>query len=52
MNLVCRDYLVNTVLQGTDSANGRREVQIREDKHGNAIGLREVNVKNTSEVMR
>jgi len=36
------------------SVGGRRDVQIREDKHGNIIwdGLREVNVKNTSEVMK
>ena len=42
------------LLADEHSANGRREVQIREDKHGNIIwdGLREVNVKNTSEVMR
>ena len=42
------------LLADEHSANGRREVQIREDKHGNIIwdGLREVNVKNTSEVMK
>ena len=36
-----------------DTAGGRREVQIREDKDGHIIwgGLREVNVKNSSEVM-
>jgi kinesin family protein 4/21/27 len=36
-----------------DSVGGRREVQIREDKDGHIIwgGLREVNVKNSSEVM-
>ncbi|KAJ7749534.1 kinesin domain-containing protein [Mycena maculata] len=36
-----------------DTAGGRREVQIREDKDGHIIwgGLREVNVKNPSEVM-
>lgn len=36
-----------------DSAGGRREVQIREDKDGHIIwgGLREVNVKNPNEVM-
>lgn len=42
------------LLSDEHSASGRREVQIREDKHGNIIwdGLREVNVKNTSEVMQ
>jgi len=37
-----------------DPAGTRREVQIREDKEGHIIwgGLREVNVKNTYEVMR
>lgn len=37
-----------------DPAGVRREVQIREDKEGHIIwgGLREVNVKNTYEVMR
>ena len=36
------------------SSGGRRDVQIREDKHGTIIwdGLRELNVKNTSEVMK
>ncbi|KAJ7633003.1 kinesin [Roridomyces roridus] len=36
-----------------DTAGGRREVQIREDKDGHIIwgGLREVNVKNPGEVM-
>lgn len=36
-----------------DSTGGRREVQIREDKDGHIIwgGLREVTVKNASEVM-
>ena len=36
------------------AVGGRRDVQIREDKHGHIIwdGLREVNVKNTSEVMK
>ncbi|KAF9469234.1 kinesin [Collybia nuda] len=36
-----------------DSTGGRREVQIREDKDGHIIwgGLREVNVRNASEVM-
>lgn len=37
-----------------DGGGGRREVQIREDKDGHIIwgGLREVNVKNSTEVMR
>ena len=41
------------LLADDHSVGGRREVQIREDKHGNIIwdGLREVSVKNTSEVM-
>jgi hypothetical protein len=36
-----------------DASGGRREVLIREDKDGNIIwgGLREINVKNTGEVM-
>lgn len=36
-----------------DTVGGRREVQIREDKDGHIIwgGLREVNVRNASEVM-
>jgi hypothetical protein len=36
-----------------DSTGGRREVQIREDKDGHIIwgGLREVNVRNATEVM-
>jgi hypothetical protein len=36
-----------------DGSNGRREVQIREDKDGHIIwsGLREVSVKNANEVM-
>lgn len=36
-----------------DTVGGRREVQIREDKDGHIIwgGLREVNVKNATEVM-
>lgn len=41
------------LLSMDDAAGGRREVQIREDKDGHIIwgGLREVNVKNASEVM-
>ncbi|KAF5388989.1 hypothetical protein D9757_005088 [Collybiopsis confluens] len=41
------------LLSMDDGAGGRREVQIREDKDGHIIwgGLREVNVKNTGEVM-
>ncbi|KAK7040891.1 hypothetical protein VNI00_009487 [Paramarasmius palmivorus] len=41
------------LLSMDDGAGGRREVQIREDKDGHIIwgGLREVNVKNASEVM-
>ncbi|KAF9780579.1 kinesin-domain-containing protein [Thelephora terrestris] len=41
------------LLADEHSANGRRDVQIREDKRGTIIwdGLREVNVKNTPEVM-
>ncbi|KIK61893.1 hypothetical protein GYMLUDRAFT_243060 [Collybiopsis luxurians FD-317 M1] len=41
------------LLSMDDGAGGRREVQIREDKDGHIIwgGLREVNVKNTNEVM-
>ncbi|KAK0482548.1 kinesin domain-containing protein [Armillaria novae-zelandiae] len=41
------------LLSMDDTAGGRREVQIREDKDGHIIwgGLREVNVKNSSEVM-
>ncbi|KAF9077216.1 kinesin [Rhodocollybia butyracea] len=41
------------LLSMDDSAGGRREVQIREDKDGHIIwgGLREVNVKNSNEVM-
>jgi hypothetical protein len=37
-----------------DAFGGKREVQIREDKDGHIIwgGLREVNVKNTAEVMK
>ncbi|KIY61669.1 kinesin [Cylindrobasidium torrendii FP15055 ss-10] len=40
-------------LLGMDDGGGRREVQIREDKDGHIIwgGLREVNVKNPTEVM-
>jgi Kinesin motor domain len=40
-------------LFGIDDSGGRRDVQIREDKHGHIIwdGLREVNVRNSSEVM-
>jgi len=41
-------------LLSLDDPNGvRREVQIREDKEGHIIwgGLREVNVRNTNEVM-
>ena len=40
-------------LFGIDDMGGRRDVQIREDKHGHIIwdGLREVNVRNASEVM-
>ncbi|KAG6814559.1 hypothetical protein H0H92_000087 [Tricholoma furcatifolium] len=40
-------------LLSLDEASGRREVQIREDKDGTIIwgGLREVNVKNATEVM-
>ncbi|EAU88724.2 kinesin [Coprinopsis cinerea okayama7 len=36
-----------------DDLGGRRDVQIREDKHGHIIwdGLREVNVRNANEVM-
>lgn len=36
-----------------DTSGGRREVQIREDKDGHIIwgGLREVNVRNSNEVM-
>lgn len=42
------------LLSMDDTMGGRREVQIREDKDGHIIwgGLREVNVKNTAEVMR
>ncbi|KAG6851283.1 hypothetical protein H0H93_011719 [Arthromyces matolae] len=41
------------LLSMDDSGGGRREVQIREDKDGHIIwgGLREVNVKNSAEVM-
>jgi len=41
-------------LLADEHSGGRRDVQIREDKHGNIIwdGLREVNVRNTSEVMK
>ncbi|KAL0067120.1 hypothetical protein AAF712_005907 [Marasmius tenuissimus] len=41
------------LLSMDDGAGGRREVQIREDKDGHIIwgGLREVNVKNSNEVM-
>lgn len=41
------------LLSMDDAAGGRREVQIREDKDGHIIwgGLREISVKNTSEVM-
>ncbi|KAK0463641.1 kinesin domain-containing protein [Desarmillaria tabescens] len=41
------------LLSMDDTAGGRREVQIREDKDGHIIwgGLREVNVKNSGEVM-
>lgn len=41
------------LLSMDDSGGGRREVQIREDKDGHIIwgGLREVNVKSSSEVM-
>lgn len=37
-----------------DTSGGRREVQIREDKDGHIIwgGLREVQVKNSGEVMK
>jgi kinesin family protein 4/21/27 len=42
------------LLADETSVGGRREVQIREDKHGTIIwdGLREIIVKNTSEVMK
>ena len=42
------------LLADEHSPSGRREVQIREDKHGTIIwdGLREIGVKNTPEVMR
>jgi hypothetical protein len=42
------------LLSMDDTSGGRREVQIREDKDGHIIwgGLREVNVKNTPEVMK
>ena len=42
------------LLADDNSVGGRRDVQIREDKHGHIIwdGLREVGVKNTSEVMK
>lgn len=41
------------LLSMDDGVGGRREVQIREDKHGHIIwdGLREVTVKTTNEVM-
>ncbi|KAL5511327.1 hypothetical protein ACEPAH_4543 [Sanghuangporus vaninii] len=41
------------LLSYDDAAGGRRDVQIREDKHGHIIwdGLREVAVRNTNEVM-
>ena len=41
-------------LLSMDDGGGRREVQIREDKQGHIIweGLREVSVKNATEVMR
>ncbi|KAK0211185.1 kinesin domain-containing protein [Desarmillaria ectypa] len=41
------------LLSMDDTVGGRREVQIREDKDGHIIwgGLREVNVKNSGEVM-
>ncbi|TFK30051.1 kinesin [Coprinopsis marcescibilis] len=40
-------------LLSIDDLGGRRDVQIREDKHGHIIwdGLREVNVRNATEVM-
>lgn len=42
------------LLSVDDTTGFKREVQIREDKDGHIIwgGLREVNVKNASEVMR
>jgi hypothetical protein len=41
------------LLSYDDTGGGRREVQIREDKHGHIIwdGLRDVSVRNASEVM-
>ena len=41
------------LLSYDDMGGGRRDVQIREDKHGHIIwdGLREVSVRNTNEVM-
>lgn len=41
------------LLNMDDASGGKREVQIREDKDGHIIwgGLREVNVRNPSEVM-
>lgn len=41
------------LLSYDDTGGGRRDVQIREDKHGHIIwdGLREVSVRNTNEVM-
>lgn len=41
-------------LLGSDDAGGKTNVQIREDKQGHIIweGLREMNVKNSNEVMR
>jgi hypothetical protein len=42
------------LLTGDEGGAGKREVQIREDKHGHIIwdGLREVTVKNSGEVMK
>lgn len=42
------------LLADENSVGGRRDVQIREDKHGHIIwdGLREVSVRNTPEVMK
>jgi hypothetical protein len=50
---IYNEDLLDLLADETPGGN-RRDVQIREDKHGHIIwdGLREVSVKNTSEVMK
>jgi kinesin family protein 4/21/27 len=51
---IYNEDLIDLLIVDESGSGGRRDVQIREDKHGHIIwdGLREVNVKNAAEVMR